>query len=75
MDQCEQVAPEAAQVLGGDGQHGIGGDRRVDSIAAGPEDIACCGRGQQIDRRDHGPGSADLHILDKERHCRSMAYD
>jgi hypothetical protein len=43
MDQCEQVAPEAATVLGGDCQYGIGGDRRVNGVATGSEDVACCG--------------------------------
>ena len=75
MDQREQVAPEAAEVLGGDYKYGISSDRGVDSVAPSPKYVARHGRGQQIDRRDHGSGSVNLYILGRDRHCRSMTHD
>ena len=63
----EQVAAEAAQVGGGDGDRGVGGDRRIDRVAAPHEDLHRRLRRQLVGRRGHRPttpGRRGGHELD-----------
>src|SRR5207247_8512722 len=52
--QAEEVAPHAAEIGLGDGEHAVGGDGRVDDIAARPERLDPRQRGQRMTRSDYG---------------------
>ena len=56
VDECEEVAAHAAQVLRRDGEHGARRDRGIDGVAAVAQHVDA-GRGRQvIDRAHHAVG-------------------
>ena len=66
-DHGEQVAADAAAGGLGKPQHGVGGDRRVDSVAAGAEQVQAGLGGEHLAGRHHAPGAQGLGTRGERR--------